>query len=99
MRRTGQKVKVRAGSYDDVRVIEELDAEHLGVFQLKYYARGAGNIRVGVRGKTAKSSETEDLVKVHQRSPKELAEARATAVQLETRGSMCPAARPLSASL
>lgn len=85
----GQKNKVTAGSYDDVLVIEEFDAESkVDAFQLKYYARGVGNIRIGWRGKNAVEREELQLVKVHQLSPKEFAEARATALDLEKRASM-----------
>lgn len=92
---TGQKVKVPAGNYDDVLVIEEFDASDPGAFQLKYYARGVGNIRVGLRGKTGGLHEILDLTKVHQLSPKDLAEVRATALDLEKRASMYPAQPPL----
>lgn len=95
VRQIGQRVKVPAGSYDDVLVIEEFDAGSPGVFQLKYYARGVGNIRVGLRGKNAGPRETLDLTKVHQLSPKDLAEVRATALELEKRASMYPAQPPL----
>ena len=91
---TGQKVKGPTGTYDDVLVIEEFDAEHPGAFQLKYYARGVGNIRVGSRGKD-EASETLDLVKTGQLSPKDLAEAQATALEMEKRATMYPAFPPL----
>ncbi len=92
---TGQKVRVPAGSYDDVLVIEEFDAANPGVFQLKYYARGVGNIRVGARGRNTGLREALDLAKVHQLSLKDLAEVRATALDLEKRASMYPAQPPL----
>ena len=92
---TGQKVKVPAGSYDDVLVIEEFDAGSPGVFQLKYYARGVGNIRVGSRGKNTGMRETLELTKVHQLSSKDLTAVRATALDLEKRASIYPAQPPL----
>lgn len=91
----GQKIKVPAGSYSDVLVIEEFDASHPGAFQLKYYARGVGNIRVGSRGRKAGSREDLELVRVGMLSPQDLAEVRATALDLEKRASMYPAQPPL----
>lgn len=86
----GQKIKVPAGSFDDVLVMDEFDAANPGVFQLKYYARGVGNVAVGYRGKKADSNEALNLVKVHQLNPTELAQTRAAALELEKRGSMYP---------
>ncbi len=93
--KTGQKDKVKAGSYDDVLIIEEFDGESKpDAFQLKYYARGVGNIRIGWRGKNAVEREELQLVKVHQLGAKEMAEARATALDLEKRASMYNALAP-----
>ena len=91
----GKKDKVPAGSYNDVLVIEEFDAAHAGVFQLKSYARGVGNIRIGWRGKNATERENLQLVKVHQLSPKEMAEVRATSLELEKRALMYSALPPI----
>ena len=86
---TGQKVKVPAGTYNDVLVIEEFDEKHTGgVFQLKYYARDVGNIRVGWRGKKAVERENLEMTKFLQLSPKEMAEVRATALELEKRANL-----------
>lgn len=86
----GQKIKVPAGTYEDVLVMDEFDAAHPGAFQLKYYARGVGNVAVGYRGKKTDSNEVLNLVKVHALSPEELAQIRAMAMELEKRGSMYP---------
>lgn len=88
--KTGQKMKVPFGSYDDVLVVEEFDAEHSGTLQLKYYARGIGNIAVGARGEKGGSVEDLKLTKFQQLGEKELAEVRAKALELERRGSMYP---------
>ena len=88
--KTGQKMKVPFGSYDDVLVVEEFDAEHSGTLQLKYYARGIGNIAVGARGEKGGSVEDLKLTKFQQLGEKELAEVRAKALELEKRGSMYP---------
>lgn len=99
----GQKTKVPTGSYNDVLVIEEWDAEHPGDFQLKYYARGEGNVRTGWRGTDVEERETLQLVKSYQLSPKELAEYRATAIEMEKRAVMYtelpPAERDAGAGL
>lgn len=70
--------------YEDVMVIEEFSQEEPGAFQLKYFAPGAGNVRVGWRGKDP-SKETLQLAKILQLNPEALAEARAEALKLEKR--------------
>ena len=86
----GQKVKVPAGSYSDVLVIEEFDEENSGAFQLKYYAKGVGNVKVGSRGKTSGGDEKLDLTKVRMLDEKELAVVREKAMELEKRAGMFP---------
>lgn len=82
---TGQKTSVAAGDYDDVLVMEEWDQETpKGAFQLKYYARGVGIVRVGWLGPDPEREEME-LIKVSQLSPERLAEARVEALKLEER--------------
>jgi hypothetical protein len=51
--------------------------------QLKYFAKGVGNIRVAWRGKGEKTKETLELVKVEQLGAAALAQARAEALKLE----------------
>ena len=80
---TGQKTKVPAGAYDDVVVIAEVSGAEPGAQQLKYFARGVGNVRVGWRGKGEKTKETLELVKVETLSPAALAEVRTKALELE----------------
>jgi hypothetical protein len=79
----GQKIFVPAGSYEDVLVIDETARSEPDAHQLKYYARGVGNIKVGWMGEGEKTKETLELVKVVQLDPKALAEARAAALKLE----------------
>jgi hypothetical protein len=78
----GQKIFVPAGSYEDVLVIDETARSEPDAHQLKYYARGVGNIKVGWMGEGEKTKETLELVKVVQLDPKALAEARAAALKL-----------------
>jgi len=81
----GQKTCVPSGCYEDVLVIAESSKEELDAHQLKYYARGVGNVRVGWRGKGEKTRETLELVEVVKFGPDDLAKARAEALELEKR--------------
>lgn len=81
----GQKVCVRLGCYEDVLVIAEFNKEEPDAYQLKYYARGVGNIRTGWRGKGEKVQETLDLVELTQLDAAALAQARAAALKLDQR--------------
>lgn len=80
---TGQKLKGPMGSYDDLLVIAEVSGAEKDAQQLKYFARGVGNVRVGWKGKGEKTKETLDLAKVEQLSPAALAEVHAGALKLE----------------
>jgi hypothetical protein len=53
-----------------------------GAFQLKYYARGVGNVQVGWRGDDTTQEELE-LVEFSELDGETLAEARAEALTLE----------------
>jgi hypothetical protein len=82
----GQETEVPAGTYKDVMVIEEWDAETPeGVFQLKYYAKGVGIVRIGFKGPDPEQEEVV-LVKVEQLSAEELAKARDRALKIDERG-------------
>lgn len=70
--------------YSDVLVIDEFNREEPGAIQLKYYARGTGNVRVGWRGEDAQQ-ETLELVEFVKLDPVALAEARGEAQKLEER--------------
>jgi hypothetical protein len=80
---TGQKYKGRVRSYDDALVIAEVSGAEKDAQQLKYFARGVGNVGVAWRGKGEKTKETLDLVKVEKLSPADLAEVHAEALKLE----------------
>ena len=83
--KTGEKVKVPAGTYENVLVTEEWAmSEASGARQLKYYAPGVGNIKVGFAGNDEKK-EMLDLVKIVQLGPKEMDEVRAEALKLDGR--------------
>jgi hypothetical protein len=84
---TGEKVSVPFGDFEDVLVIKETDQEEPDAFQLKYYARGVGNVRIGFGGADPQQ-ETLELVDVEELSPKALAEVRDEALALETRANV-----------
>lgn len=80
----GQQNCVPFDCYEDVLVMDEFNREEPGAFQLKYYARGVGPVRVGWRGEDAQQEELE-LVRFVQLDPGALAEARTAALALEER--------------
>jgi hypothetical protein len=82
--KVGQKISVPYGDFEDVLVIKETDQEEPDAFQLKYYAPGVGNVRIGFGGADPQQ-ETLELVDVEELSPKALAEVRDEALALETR--------------
>jgi hypothetical protein len=79
----GQKTCVPASCYEDVVVIAETSAGEPDAQQLKYYARGVGNVRVGWRGAGEKTKETLQLTRVEQLDAAALAEVRASALEME----------------
>src|ERR671911_1658458 len=81
--KVGQKTCVPIDCYDEVLVIEEFEKNKPGAFQLKYYALGVGDIRVGWRGPEEEEKEGLELVKDVRLSPQGVAKARAKALELE----------------
>ena len=81
----GQETCVPVKCYEDVLVIEEFERNKPGAYQLKFYAPGVGDIRVGWRGPEEEEKEGLDLVKDVRLSPEALAKARANALKLENR--------------
>lgn len=78
----GGRTCVPAGCYDDVLKVEEWDpTDPKGGVQLKYYAPGVGNVRVGARHDP--DNEVLALTSVRQLGPDGVAEARAAALDLE----------------
>jgi hypothetical protein len=72
--------------FDDSIVVEEFEPRFPGAFQLKYYGRGVGNIRVGWRGPNDDEREVMVLKEFHHLSPQALAEVRAQVLEQENRG-------------
>lgn len=79
----GQKTCVPVGCYEDVLVIAEASQSEPDAQQLKYYARGVGNVRVGWKGAGEKTKETLALAKVEHLDGTGLAAVRAKALELE----------------
>ncbi len=79
----GQKASVPAGSYEDVLVIKEAARAEKDAEQLKYYAPGVGNVRVGWTGNGEKAKEILELVKIEQLDAEAQAEIREKALKLE----------------
>lgn len=91
-----QETTVPAGHYTNILVIKEFNDREPAAGQLKYYARGIGNVRIGWTGKDP-SQETLLLVELAHLDPPALDAARRGALQLERRanvyGSTPPAER------
>jgi len=78
----GQETCVPVDCYKDVLVIAESSLDETDAFQLKYYAPGVGNIRVGWRGADAVQEELE-LVEFIELRPEDLVKIRSQALELE----------------
>ncbi len=81
----GQSTCVPFDCFEDVLVIEEFSREEPDAFQIKYYAPGVGNVRVGWRGADA-TRETLELVEFSQLDEEAMAEVRAAVMELDQRG-------------
>jgi len=79
---THAKQCVPTDCYEDVLVIAESSLDEVGIYQLKYYARGVGEVKVGWRGDPLNAEELE-LVELTQLSPEAKAAVRAEALALE----------------
>ena len=73
--------------FEDVLVTDEFEPRKPGAHQLKYYARGVGNIRTGWRGSDP-DREVLVLAKLEHLGPEGLAAARRAALALEDRASV-----------
>ena len=69
--------------YSDLMLVAESSGDEVDVEQLKYYARGVGNIRAHWRGKNDTEHQTLALTKLEMVDAKELAKIRASALALE----------------
>jgi len=78
----GLETCVPVDCYTDVLVNAEANLDEEGAFQLKYFARGVGEVRIGWRGADPTQEELQ-LVEYKQLSPQELAEVHTQALELE----------------
>jgi len=81
----GQHTCVAAGCFDGVLVTDEFSLAEPGAHQLKYYAPGVGNVRVGYFGNDP-NKETLELVSASRLGRVGLAQARAEALKMEKSG-------------
>jgi len=81
--KTGAKTCVPLDCYTNVLVMNEFNPDEPGKHQLKYYARGVGNVRVGWSGKNEETKETLVLIAINRLGSKAMAQARAAARKLE----------------
>lgn len=79
----GQRTCVPVGCFAGVLVVDEYNPDEPGKHQLKYYARGVGNVRVGWAGAKEDQKETLVLTKVVRLGAGPMAAARAQALKLE----------------
>ncbi|MCO6492234.1 MAG: hypothetical protein J5I98_27700 [Phaeodactylibacter sp.] len=78
----GLSTCVPMGCYDNVLSIKETSEEEPGIFQIKYFARGVGNVQVGYKGDDP-SAELLELIDVIQLKGENLREMRESALALE----------------
>lgn len=78
----GLETCVPVDCYKDVLVNAEANLEEANAVQLKYFARGVGEVRIGWRGRDLLQEELQ-LVEYRQLSAQELAEVHAQALDLE----------------
>ena len=71
--------------YENALVTEEFNPDEPGAFQLKYYASGVGNVRVGWRGAKEEEKETLELVELNHLSPEAVAKVRKEALAMDGR--------------
>lgn len=79
----GQETCVPIDCFKGVLVIAETSTSEPDAEQLKYYAPGVGNIRVGWRGGGEKTKETLELVEIKHLDAAALAEVQAKAIEHE----------------
>jgi hypothetical protein len=84
VRKLGERTCVPAGCYEDVLVTEEWDQADPAARQVKYYANGVGNVRVGWAGRDDEK-EVLELTRVAELGPTALAEVRRAVLKLEQR--------------
>jgi hypothetical protein len=83
---TGSKTCVPVACYEDVLIIDEFSRDEPDAHQLKYYARGVGNVRVGWAGSLEEEKEVLVLTKLEHLSAEAFAKVRAAVLAQDARG-------------
>jgi hypothetical protein len=83
--RMGERTCVPVDCYSDVLVTREFSRTEPGAFQLKYYAAGVGNVRVGWGGANEDEHEVLVLIDVVHLGPEALAQVRQKVLEQERR--------------
>jgi hypothetical protein len=83
--KTDQQTCVPVDCYKNVLVTEEFNPDEPGANQLKYYAPGVGNVRVGWRGEKEEEKEKLELVDYQHLSQQALAKVRRDALEMDKR--------------
>jgi hypothetical protein len=81
----GEQTCSEVHCYDGVLVNREFSRGEPRAFQLKYYAPGVGNVRVGWRGKKEEEKEVLKLTDYRHLSPEALAKVRKDAMEMDQR--------------
>jgi hypothetical protein len=81
--RLGDTTCIPARCFSRVLLVDEFNPDQPGKHQLKYYAPGVGNVRVGWSGANEDSKESLALVSLERIGPRTLATAREQALKLE----------------
>ena len=81
--RVGDRTCIPARCFSRVLLVDEFNPDQPGKHQLKYYAPGVGNVRVGWSGAKEDSKETLVLMGLRRIGPGAMAKARAGALKLE----------------
>ena len=79
--RSAKRLESPLGCYTDVLVLAESSLDEFGIYQIKSYAKGVGEVQVASRG-DAESIEELELVEHTQLSPDALAAVRALALEV-----------------
>src|SRR5262249_29807142 len=79
----GDRTCIPARCFSRVLLVDEFNPDQPGKHQLKYYAPGVGNVRVGWAGAKEDSKETLVLVALERLGARGISNARAQALKLE----------------
>jgi|KBSMisStandDraft_5_1062788.scaffolds.fasta_scaffold74468_2 hypothetical protein len=81
--KVGDRTCIPSRCFSGVLLVDEFNPDQPGKHQLKYYAPGVGNVRVGWSGAKEDSKETLVLVALERVGARAMAKARSAALELE----------------